>query len=102
MLVQCTFRPDPWSMYSRCPQVGEPFLHPPPTPKFALLPRKMMKPPPVRKSQGTSQANAGAGFITDTRTPSADRNLVAVLACRLIVGLLRSTSCRQLMDPRRG
>src|SRR5258708_36840541 len=43
-------------MYSRCPQVGEPSLQPPPTPKFALAPLWMMKPPPVRKSHG--QANA--------------------------------------------
>src|SRR5882672_1179622 len=56
MLVQCTFRPSPWSMYSRCPQVGVPSLQPPPTPKFALLPLWKMKPPPVRKSHG--QANA--------------------------------------------
>src|SRR6266513_410214 len=50
MLVQWTFRPAPWSMYSRCPQVGVPCLQPPPTPKFALAPLLMMNPPPVRKS----------------------------------------------------
>src|SRR5882672_1720129 len=56
MLVPWTFRPLPWSMYSRCPQVGVPSLQPPPTPKFALAPLLMMNPPPVRKSQAAFAA----------------------------------------------
>src|SRR2546425_10719034 len=51
MRVHCTCSPSPRSVYSRWPQVGEPPLHPPATPKFALAPLgRMMKPPPVRKS----------------------------------------------------
>src|SRR6266704_1623396 len=30
------FTPSPWSMYSKCPQVGKPCLQPPPTPKFLV------------------------------------------------------------------
>src|SRR6266850_4285878 len=56
MLSPWTFRPAPWSMYSRCPQVGVPSLQPPPTPKFALAPSTMMNPPPVRKSQSAFAA----------------------------------------------
>src|SRR5882762_6897503 len=61
MLVQWTFRPMPWSMYSRCPQVGVPsLLQPPPTPKFAWASPSilwmMMNPPPVRKSQSAFAA----------------------------------------------
>src|SRR6267378_4425117 len=54
MLIQWTFRPKPWSMYSRWPQVCMPSLQPPPTPKFALSPLTMMNPPPVRKSQSST------------------------------------------------
>src|SRR5947199_3903128 len=56
MRVPWTFRSAPWSMYSRCPQVGVPSLQPPPTPKFALAPLGMMNPPPVRKSQSAFAA----------------------------------------------
>src|SRR2546427_6550827 len=56
MLVPWAFRPLPWSMYSRCPKVGEPPLQPPATPKFALAPLGMMNPPPVRKSQSAFAA----------------------------------------------
>src|SRR5438046_10033594 len=56
MRVPWTFRSAPWSMYSRCPQVGVPCLQPPPTPKFALAPSTMMNPPPVRKSQSAFAA----------------------------------------------
>src|SRR3989475_7138933 len=51
MLVHFTCSPSPRSVYSRWPQVGDPLLHPPATPKFALAPLgRMMYPPPVRKS----------------------------------------------------
>src|SRR5437762_8064822 len=51
MRVHCTCSPSPRSVYSRWPQVGEPPLHPPAMPKFALAPLgRMMNPPPVRKS----------------------------------------------------
>jgi len=45
-------------MYSRWPQVGEPFLHPPPMAKFALAPSRTIHPPPVRKSHGGSVSQA--------------------------------------------
>src|SRR5260370_41975563 len=99
MLVECTFKPVLWSMYSRWPQYGmpfvpEPFLHPPPTPKFALAPKGMMKPPPVRKSHGFTQAfTVGAVVLsisttTTTRSPPAKsphRSLLIVLPLSLIV-----------------
>src|SRR6267143_5722374 len=79
MLVQWTFRPMPWSMYSRCPQVGVPsLLQPPPTPKFALasplLLWMMMNPPPVRKSQS---AFADASARASAAMPGARRVQIA-------------------------
>src|SRR5437879_5727815 len=60
MRVPWAFRPLPWSMYSRCPKVGEPPLQPPATPKFALagplLLLTMMNPPPVMTSQSAFAA----------------------------------------------
>src|SRR5258707_3988062 len=97
MLVTCTFRPMPWSWYSRWPQYGIPFvpepcLHPPPTPKVPLLPRQTIHPPPVRKSHGGSVAQAftGGAVVPSTSTPttaavrrppaaSADSSLLIVL-----------------------
>src|SRR2546429_2031525 len=76
MLVQWTFRPAPWSMYSRCPQVGVPSLQPPPTPKFALAPSTMMNPPPVRKSQ-TAFAAPLASARASATTPGARRVQIA-------------------------
>src|SRR5438309_5002677 len=65
MLVQWTFRPMPWSMYSRCPQVGMPFLQPPATPKFALAPlATMMNPPPVRKSHSAFAARLASARVS--------------------------------------
>src|SRR5467141_4303493 len=76
MLVPWTFRPAPWSMYSRCPQVGMPFLQPPPTPKFALAPFGVvgltMNPPPVRKSQSAFAAPLASARAT-AATPGARR-----------------------------
>src|SRR5205814_3206615 len=83
-------------MYSRWPQVGEPCLHPPPTPKFALLPLKTIHPPPVRKSQGGSVAQAftgGAVAVPTTRialvtttatTTSPEANLQILFALSFI------------------
>src|SRR5256885_11920171 len=76
MLIQWTFRPAPWSMYSRCPQVGVPSLQPPPTPKFALAPSTMMNPPPVRKSQ-TAFAAPLASARASATTPGARRVQIA-------------------------
>src|SRR5260370_19928184 len=97
MLVACTFKPVLWSRYSRWPQYGmpfvpEPFLQPPPTPKFALAPKGTIKPPPVRKSHGFTQAfTTGTTLGTNnsaTRSPPAkspDRSLLIVLPLSLIV-----------------
>src|SRR6266571_1267234 len=81
MLVQWTFRRAPWSMYSRCPQVGVPSLQPPPTPKFALAPFDvvvglMMNPPPVRKSQAPFAAPL-ASARASVAMPSARRVRIA-------------------------
>src|SRR6266581_6284347 len=97
MLVQWAFRPVPWSMYSRWPQVGEPFLHPPPTPKFALAPLCTIHPPPVRKSHGgVAQASTrGAVAVPTTSTALVttsatstrpDPNLQILFALSLICG----------------
>src|SRR5882762_6372469 len=77
MLVQWTFRPMPWSMYSRCPQVGVPCLQPPPTPKFALAPSTMMNPPPVRKSHIQAFAAPLASVRASVAIPSARRVQIA-------------------------
>src|SRR5260370_36114771 len=79
MLVACTFKPVLWSRYSRWPQYGtpfvpEPFLQPPPTPKFALAPKGTMKPPPVRKSHGVSHAFTGGAVVLSTSTATATRS----------------------------
>src|SRR6266480_7304219 len=77
MLVQWTFRPVPWSMYSRCPQVGVPFLQPPPTPKFAWAPSLIMNPPPVRKSHIQAFAVPLASVRVSVAIPSARRVQIA-------------------------
>src|SRR2546421_6870096 len=81
MLVQWTFRPLPWSMYSRCPQVGVPCLQPPPTPKFALAPfgevGLTMNPPPVRKSHIQAFAVPLASVRVSVAIPSARRVQIA-------------------------
>src|SRR2546427_11119295 len=81
MLVPWTFRPLPWSMYSRCPQVAMPFLQPPPTPKFALAPFGVvgltMNPPPVRKSQSSAFAAPLASARASVAIPSARRVQIA-------------------------
>src|SRR6266480_4499565 len=77
MLVQWTFRPMPWSMYSRCPQSGVlllSFLQPPATPKFALSLLTMMNPPPVRKSQAAFAAPLASASVA---IPSARRVQIA-------------------------
>src|SRR5213596_3733874 len=72
MRVHCTCSPSPRSVYSRWPQVGEPPLHPPATPKFALAPLgRMMKPPPVRKSHA-DWALAGPPASTSVATPTRE------------------------------
>src|SRR5436189_4890821 len=76
MRVPWTFRSAPWSMYSRCPQVGVPSLQPPPTPKFALALSTMMNPPPVRKSQ-TAFAAPLASARARVAIPSARRVRIA-------------------------
>src|SRR3989442_5227961 len=78
MLVQWTFRLGlvPWSMYSRCPEVGVPSLQPPPTPKFALAPSTMMNPPPVSKSQSAFAAPL-ASARARVAIPSARRVQIA-------------------------
>src|SRR5439155_21152520 len=78
MLVQWTFRPLPWSMYSRCPQVVAPSLQPAPTPKFALAPFHvlvglMMNPPPVRKSHGQANAEPLTRARTSAPIPNTER-----------------------------
>src|SRR2546430_7059552 len=82
MLVQWTFRLGlvPWSMYSRCPQVGMPSLQPPPTPKFALAPSTMMNPPPVRKSQ-----SAFAAPLASARASAAMPGARRVQIARMII-----------------
>src|SRR2546422_11299980 len=81
MLVPWTFRPLPWSMYSRCPQVAVPFLQPPSTPKFALAPFDvvglMMNPPPVRKSHIQAFAAPLASVRASVAIPSARRVQIA-------------------------
>src|SRR5467141_1350194 len=81
MLVPWTFRPLPWSMYSRCPQVGVPFLQPPPTPKFALAPFDVvgltMNPPPVRKSHIQAFAAPLASVRPSAAIPGARRVQIA-------------------------
>src|SRR5712671_2818153 len=84
MLVQWTFRPMPWSMYSRCPQVGVPsLLQPPPTPKFALAPLGMMNPPPVRKSQ-----SAFAAPLARARASAAMPGARRVQIARMVISPL--------------
>src|SRR5256885_10548742 len=80
MLVQWTFRPVPWSMYSRCPQVGVPSLQPPPTPKFAWAPSTIMNPPPVRKSQ-----SAFAAPLASARASAAMPGARRVQIARMII-----------------
>src|SRR5882762_1474958 len=81
MLVPWTFTSAPWSMYSRCPQVGMPSLQPPPTPKFALsvdsLGLTMMNPPPVRKSQSSAFAAPLASARASAAIPGARRVQIA-------------------------
>src|SRR2546422_4408440 len=86
MLVAWTFRPMPWSMYSRCPQVAVPFLQPPPTPKFALASPlflwMMMNPPPVRKSQSST---AFAAPLASARASAAMPGARRVQIARMII-----------------
>src|SRR6267378_1989602 len=80
MLVQWTFRPLPWSMYSRWPHnpcPSPPSLHAPPTPKFAWAPLLMMNPPPVRKSQPQAFAAPLASARASVAIPSARRVQIA-------------------------
>src|SRR6267143_28270 len=84
MLVQWTFRPVPWSMYSRWPHnpcPSPPSLHSPPTPKFALaaplLLSTMMNPPPVRKSHIQAFAAPLASARASAAIPSARRVQIA-------------------------
>src|SRR5438309_3741148 len=68
-------------MYSRCPQVGVPsLLQPPPTPKFAWAPLKMMNPPPVRKSQA-----AFAAPLASARASAAIPGARRVQIARMII-----------------
>src|SRR5437879_3823400 len=91
MLVPWTFRPAPWSttypwsMYSRCPQVGVPsLLQPPATPKFALSSLvarwRLMNPPPVRKSQ-----SAFAAPLASARASAAMPGARRVQIARMII-----------------
>src|SRR6266852_6264420 len=80
MLVQWTFRLTPWSMYSRCPQVGVPSLQPPATPKFAWAPLLMMNPPPVMTSQA-----AFAAPLASTRASAAMPGARRVQIARMII-----------------
>src|SRR5256885_15941813 len=86
MLVAWTFRPMPWSMYSRCPQVAVPFLQPLPTPKFALASPlflwMMMNPPPVRKSQSST---AFAAPLASARASVAIPGARRVQIARMII-----------------
>src|SRR5437867_9344833 len=79
MRVHFTCSPSPRSVYSRWPQVGEPPLHPPATPKFALAPLgRMMKPPPVRKSHADwalAEPPASTSVATPTRDATASRGV---------------------------
>src|SRR5207245_2215092 len=79
MRVHCTCNPSPRSVYSRWPQVGEPPLHPPATPKFALAPLgRMMNPPPVRKSHvdwALAEPPASTSVATPTREATASREV---------------------------
>src|SRR6267143_3621385 len=88
MLVQWTFRPLPWSMYSRWPHnpcPSPPSLHAPPTPKFALAPfgevGLMMNPPPVRKSH----IQAFAAPLTSVRASVAIPGARRVQIARMII-----------------
>src|SRR2546429_6242493 len=82
MLVQWTSSPIPWSMYSRCPQVGEPCLHPPPTPKFAFAPlSRTMNPPPVRKSH----CHAFAEPLARSEEHTSELQSRLHLVCRLLL-----------------
>src|SRR5687768_6760926 len=64
-------------MYWRWPQVGSPFLQPPPTPKFAFagscspLAVVMMNPPPVMKSQGVGWAFVDCPMKMTASAPTA-------------------------------
>src|SRR5437667_5715479 len=80
MLVPWAFRPLPWSMYSRCPKVGEPPLQPPATPKFALAPLLMMNPPPVMTSQ-----SAFAAPLASARASAAMPGARRVQIARMIM-----------------
>src|SRR5438876_1422271 len=80
MLVPWAFRPLPWSMYSRCPKVGEPPLQPPATPKFALAPLLMMNPPPVMTSQ-----SAFAAPLASARASAAMPGARRVQIARMII-----------------
>src|SRR3989442_1904683 len=72
MRVHCPCGPPPRSVYSRWPQVGEPPLPPPATPKFALAPPgRMMNPPPVRKSH-VDWALAEPPASTSVATPARE------------------------------
>src|SRR5439155_2148707 len=79
MRVHCTCSPSPRSVYSRWPQVGEPPLHPPAMPKFALAPLgRMMKPPPVRKSHldwALAEPPASTSVANPTREATASREV---------------------------
>src|SRR5205809_7116434 len=79
MRVHCTCSPSPRSVYSRWPQVGEPPLHLPATPKFALAPLgRMMNPPPVRKSHvdwALAEPPASTSVATPTREATASREV---------------------------
>src|SRR6266436_6226300 len=82
-------------MYSRWPQVGEPCLHPPPIPKFALAPLCTIHPPPVRKSHGGVAHAFTEGAVavpttsialvtTSAATTSPDANLQILFALSFI------------------
>src|SRR5712692_6772754 len=74
-------------MYSKWPQVGEPCLHPPPTPKFALAPLCTIHPPPVRKSHGgVAQASTRGAVAVPTTSTRPDPNLQILFALSLICG----------------
>src|SRR3989454_8363142 len=79
ILVHFTCSPSPRSVYSRWPHVGDPPLHPPPTPKFALAPLgRMMNPPPVRKSHvdwALAEPPASTSVATPTREATASREV---------------------------
>ena len=102
--VAWTFRPIPWSIYSRWPQYGtpgitpEPCLQPPPTPKVPFAPWYTIQPPPVRKSQalGFTQALTLSAVVVPTtriiapRTrPAATKGIASlvILSASLLVFL---------------